>query len=187
MTALSPMGRVPRRRPVPPRVRRRRQTGPWLGLLGVLFVVTIIVWWKVLGTSHVRPTTACGPQATAALATLPAKSVQLRVYNGTGKAGLAKTVGNDIAKRGFKVVASANDPLNRTLTGAGEIRYGPNGAQQALLFSFQLPQATLRSDARTDAVIDFAIGPDYTALASAAQAEQAKTQALASVGAASGC
>lgn len=186
MSSLNPTGDRRGRAFAPPR-RRRRHTGPWLTLLTVLAVITIVVWWKVLGTQPAGPVAACGAQPTTQLAKVTAKSVQVRVYNGTTKSGLAKTVATDLTKRGFTIAATGNDPLGRTLTGSGEIRYGPSGTQQALLLSFQIPGVTLHADNRTDAVVDFAIGPGYTALASQAKASQARSTALASAAASPGC
>jgi LytR cell envelope-related transcriptional attenuator len=183
MTALSPMGRVPRRRPVPPRVRRRRRPGPWLALLGVLLVITVVVWWRVLGTASRTNANACGPRPSAVIATMSTKSVQVRVFNSTDKDGLAKTVSDALTIRGFTVLTATNDPLqSRTVTGVGEIRYGPQGTQQALLLGFQFPGASMMADSRTGAVVDVAIGPGYTRIANAAEISQARLNALAKVG-----
>lgn len=188
MTALSPMGRVPHRRPIPPRVRRRGRPGPWLAFLAVLVIIAVVVWWRVLGSSKHTDASACGPHPSQAIATMSTKSVQVRVYNSTDKDGLAKAVAQALQIRGFTVLTASNDPLqDRVVTGVGEIRYGSQGTQQALLLSFQFPGISLVPDSRTDAIVDLAVGPGYQRIANGDQINEAKQQALAKAGSGGGC
>jgi len=178
MTVLSPMGRVPRRRPVPARGYQRRRVGPWLAFLGVLVLVAIVVWWQVLGSGHKTDASACGPRVSDAMISLTARDVQVRVYNATDKSGLAKTVADGLKRRGFVILTATNDPLGRPVPGVGEIRYGESGAQQALYVSFRLPGSKLVPDSRTDAVVDVAVGAGYEKLATETQASEAKVAAI---------
>lgn len=183
MTVLSPMGRVPRRRPVPPRIRRRRRAGPWLAFLFVLIVIAVIVWWRVLGSANdtnPKSTADCRPRPTAALSGIQAKNVELRVYNATERTGLAKNVSDALKGRGFKITTTTNDPLgaSRDVTGTGELRYGRGGTQQALFVSFQIPGLKLVQDNRADATVDLALGPSYKALASTQQVNAARQAAI---------
>lgn len=185
MTALSPMGRVPQRRPVPPRVKPHRRPGPWLAFLVVLVIIAVVVWWRVLGAAGGGGTgdgnQACGPRANGAIATMDPKTVKVRVYNATEKSGLAKLVAYQLRTKKFSVVASSNDPLTdiRKVDGVAEVRYGPQGEQQALLVSFWFPGSKLVADKRTDATVDLAIGPGYKNLATAGQVDRARQAALA--------
>jgi hypothetical protein len=183
MTALSPMGRVPQRRPVPPRVKPHRRPGPWLAFLAVLVIIAVVVWWRVLGAAGGDgggDNLACGPRANAAVLTMDPKTVKVRVYNATEKNGLARLVSYQLRAKKFGVVATSDDPLKETrkVEGVAEIRYGPDGVQQALLISFWFPGSTLVADKRTDLVVDVAIGPGYKNLATAAQVDKAKQAAL---------
>jgi LytR cell envelope-related transcriptional attenuator len=184
MTALSPMGRVPQRRPVPPRVKPHRRPGPWLAFLSVLVVIAVVVWWKVLGAADGGggQDNAVGcPQANQSVVSMDPKTVTVRVYNATEKSGLARTVSTQLKARKFKVIAASNDPLadTRKVDGNAEIRYGPKGEQQALLLSFWFPGAKLTADNRKDAIVDVAVGPTYRTIATDAQVSKAKSDALA--------
>jgi hypothetical protein len=178
MTMLSPLGRVPKQRP--PGQRRARRPVPALILLLVLSLITAVVWWKVLHrNSDADGVAGCQPVPTLASLKVDPKTVKLRVYNSTEKAGLARTVADQLHKRGFAIAATSNDPLasSRDVQGVGELRYGPSGTNQALLTSLYLPGIRLIPDPRTDAVVDVAIGPSYKTVATAAQVTAAKKKA----------
>lgn len=190
MTALSPMGRVPQRRPVPPRIRPRRRAGPWLAFLGVLVAVAVVVWWQVLGAdSKTTSTDGCGPRADQSVATMNPKTVKVRVYNATDRTGLAKQVADGLKRRHFAIIASSNDPLRETrqVSGVGEIRYGAKGEKQALLLSFWFPGVQLVSDPRGDAAVDLAVGPTYKKMATDTQVASAKKAAVEAAPDAGGC
>lgn len=179
MTMLSPLGRVPKQRP--PRPRRSRRPVPALILLAALSVLTLVVWWRVLhrGGEPVSAQNPCQVPTLAAIALDP-RTVKLRVYNSTDHVGLAKTVADQLRKRGFSIATTGNDSLGGgRVQGVGELRYGPSGANQALLTSLYFPGIRLRQDPRTDAIVDVAIGPGYKAVATPAQVTKAKQQAAA--------
>jgi LytR cell envelope-related transcriptional attenuator len=180
MTMLSPLGRVPRQRPVGP--RRARRPVPALILLVALSVLTLVVWWRVMHRgSDEAAARGCQSVPTLAAIALDPRTVKLRVYNATDRVGLAKKVADALRKRGFSIGATSNDPLggSRKVQGVGELRYGPGGANQALLTSLYFPGIKLSQDPRTDKVVDVAIGPAYRAVATAAQVTQAKQKAAA--------
>jgi hypothetical protein len=186
MTMLSPLGRVPKQRPPAP--RRTRRVLPAALLMLVLALIAMVVWWKVIKDSSDPTNTAgsCQTKPTVDALKLAPKSVKIRVYNATEKAGLAKGVADALHKKGFVISTTGNDPLasSRDVAGVGELRYGPTGANQALLISLYLPGVKLSEDPRTDAVVDFAIGPEYKSLANTAQfnAARAKAALLAKAG-----
>jgi hypothetical protein len=180
MTMLSPLGRVPRRRP--PARRSSRRPVPALVLLVALSVLAAMVWWRVLHRGAGEATAgACPARPAAGVLVLDPRRVQVRVYNATSRSGLARAVAGQLRRRGFSIVATSNDPLadTREVRGVGELRYGALGARQAQLVSWQFPDIRLAEDPRTDAVVDVAIGPGFRALASASQVSQVKKRAAA--------
>ena len=174
MTMLSPLGRVPRRRPVPlrrPVLARRRRPLPALLMIGVLSLLAGAVWWQVLQ----RPVTSAGATAgcvSVAPGQLPSpKAVQVRVYNATERSGLARNIAGQLTSRGFRINTTGNAPLStiRGVQGVAEVRYGPAGAGAARLLHLYFPGSQLLPDARTDSVVDVALGPRFRALASQGQ------------------
>ena len=82
------------------------------------------------------PARTASPAATAKLSALrlPAPGqVSLRLLNGTPRDGLGRTVGNELARRGFRITQTGNAP--RPLVGASRVYYGPTGRPAALLVS----------------------------------------------------
>jgi hypothetical protein len=180
MTMLSPLGRVPRRRP--PGRRRTRRPIPALVLLVALSVLAVVVWWRVLHRGTGEATAgACPAPPSAGVLALDTRRVQVRVYNATTRSGLARMVADQLRRRGFAIAATSNDPLaeTRQVRGVGELRYGALGARQAKLVSWHLPDMRLAEDPRTDAIVDVALGPRFRALASASKVSQAKKQVAA--------
>ena len=57
-----------------------------------------------------------------------------------------------------------NDPLQRTVTGTAEVRYGKSGAAKAKLVLGLVKGAKPVRDARTDASVDLVLGDKFTAL-----------------------
>jgi hypothetical protein len=75
--------------------------------------------------------------ATVRAVRLPAPGqVSLRLLNGSGRDGLARSVANELARRGFRVTQTGNAP--RSLVGASRVYYGPTGRPSALLVSAQV-------------------------------------------------
>ncbi len=99
-------------------------------------------------------------------------NVDVNVYNATGHHGLAGVVAKQLQERHFSVPAISNDPMQHHVTGAAEIRYGPQGQQAAKTVAAEIagkvrmaPQA-----GRIGETVDLVIGDGYTQLRSAAQA-----------------
>ena len=94
----------------------------------------------------------------------PAK-VTVNVYNASATAGLAGRVADELDSRGFKVGEIDNDPTGRTVTGVGEIRYGPKGAKKAQLLAVYVPGAQLVELDRKGTKVDLAMGAGFESLA----------------------
>ena len=198
MAMLSPLGRVPRRRPVPvrrPIPARRRRPLPALVLIGVLSLLAGPVWWQVFHRSATPANTSACETTTAPGALPNPRAVHVRVYNATERSGLARTVAGQLGSRGFRVSGTGNDPLEsiRSVEGVAEVRYGPVGAAGARLLHLYLPGSQLLPDSRADGVVDVALGPRFSALASPAQLARTlrqtalPAQATASTASRSGC
>jgi hypothetical protein len=150
---------------------RRSGRRPLLPLifLAVLALVTLGVWWKVFGDAAAdedREEAACAVASTAP-PQLDPTTVRLRVFNATDTAGLAQQVGDELRTRGFMVEEVANDPTEREVTGVGEIRHGPRGADAAAYVGVYLPGADDWPDTRADDRVDFVIGPEFGGLPTA--------------------
>jgi hypothetical protein len=90
--------------------------------------------------------------------------VSVNVYNATSRKGLASTTAKDVAGRGFKVKSVANDPLNKTVKKAAEIRFGPTGAASAKLLAAHVPGAVLVEDKRNNDTVDLVLGDAWKKL-----------------------
>lgn len=91
------------------------------------------------------------------------EEVTLNVFNATDRAGLAGRTAEALRERGFEVEGVDNsDPVE----GAGVIRYGPDGQQQAELLAETIDQGlVLDLDEREGTAVDLVLGPDWTDLA----------------------
>ena len=148
-----------RRRRYPGYGRRRHST--WPAVLVALVVVGAVVGaGYLLQQREDDPTDtvatqlpACpSPKPAAATPTtvprtsapvrLPAPAaVQLRLLNGTGRDGLARTVGNELARRGFRVAAMGNAP--KPLAGPSRVVFGPGARPAATLLTAHVLGAQL--------------------------------------------
>ena len=95
--------------------------------------------------------------------------VTVNVYNTTYKTGLAKTVADAVAARGFKVKDVSNDPLRTMQLGTAVIRYGEQGDLAAALLKGHVPGAQMVRDSRADSSLDLVIGNAYTGLVPTAE------------------
>lgn len=88
-------------------------------------------------------------------------SVVVNVFNSTQRGGLAGTTAQTLSQRGFRINKVENDPLGVSLRGVGEIRYGPNGADNARLLQFYFPDAVMVDDARSGPRVDISLGRGF--------------------------
>jgi hypothetical protein len=148
--------RIPSGDLAPARKRRRgysrRRRNPLPVLLAVVLVVAVAIGAYLIrrddDTAGATPAAARCPSAAptgkASIAPAPAKAAPVRLpapgqvsvrplLNGTGRAHLALTVGNELARRGFRVAGMGNAP--QSLVGASRVYFGPGGRPGALLVS----------------------------------------------------
>lgn len=177
------------RRPGHPRLRRAL---PALAMMLVLAGIAGATWWKVMDR---REAAAAADDCTTAALVDP-HTVKVRVYNNGDAQGLAKSVAGQLTRRGFVVLATANDPLKDRRPIAApwaEVRYGTAGTRQAKLVAAHVPHAKLVRDNRKDAFVDLALGTRFQRLANpqelarntaalkAAPASAARTQGIVAV------
>lgn len=151
----------------PVRPRSGRRPLPPLIFLLVLAVAAAAVWWYVIRQEKQQEEeqqAACQTVAEAPPSLDPA-TVNLRVFNATDTAGLAQTVAAALEERGFVVDEIANDSSGREVTGVGELRHGPRGADAADYVRLLLPSAGDYVDTRATAQVDVVVGPEFTTLA----------------------
>jgi hypothetical protein len=169
----------------PVRPRSGRRPLPPLIFLLVLALAALGVWWNVLrqdSQHHAEQAAACATAKKAA-PSLDPSAVSVRVLNATDTAGLAQQVAKTLGSRGFTVGEVGNDASGREVTGVGEVRHGPRGAEAAAYLALYLPGAGDYPDTRADATVDLVIGPEFTALATPEEVAAALTPAPSSAAA----
>lgn len=92
--------------------------------------------------------------------TVQPASIRVRVYNGSGVAGLGRRAYNDLTGVGF---ATTDTPSNRG-TGATQtvITYGPSRADSAKTLAAALPGSVLRLDPTLTRTLEVVVGSSYT-------------------------
>lgn len=165
---------------------RRRSYRPGIIAVGVMFVITAIVWaFALTRPIDVREAAACNPPPAPANANspklgepvshssmidvAPAKLAQskINVLNASGQGGQAGEVASALRDLGFAQPTAANDPIyvNTRLICHGQIRFGPSGRAGAAAVWLVAPCVELFQDNRPDDSVDLAIGTEFTALA----------------------
>lgn len=161
-TPIGVGGRLDRRR------RRRRWPAITVVVLAVVLVSAATSWWFVFrepaGSSAAVPPRCPKLKPTAAALVEPAK-VQVNIYNSTKRIGLAADVSKKLAARGYSVDEVANDPLERSIPGVAEVRYGQAGIDEARTIVAVVPGGRLVPLARKDAKVDLSLGERFEALA----------------------
>ncbi|TKJ29022.1 LytR C-terminal domain-containing protein [Blastococcus sp. CCUG 61487] len=145
------------------RARSGRRPLPPLIFLLVLALVAVAVWWNVFRQDaelQAEQDAACA-EAEAAPPALDPATVSVRVFNASDQGGLAQSVADDLAARGFTVAEVANDRSGREVTGVGEVRHGPSGKGTAAFVALYLPGAGLYQDTRATQQVDLVLGPGF--------------------------
>jgi hypothetical protein len=149
------------------RSRRARQRRALITLAVVALLLFFAFWYAYSyyqdsDKARAAPSPTC-TTATTTAALLPAQ-VTVNIYNATDRNGLAAKTAADVRKRGFKVSAVSNDPLDKTVTTAAEVRFGTKGAASSKLVLALVKGSKAVKDKRTDATVDLVLGDRFTAL-----------------------
>lgn len=126
-----------------------------------------------------RRTVAASPSSTpcpsptrsvrvAPLVLPPPSAVRLVLLNGTPRNGLGRTVGDQLARRGFRVTGTGNAPQPQL--GASTVLFGPGGQAAATLLSRTVAGSTLSGDAKAaPASLRVVLGTGFTRLRTPAE------------------
>jgi hypothetical protein len=145
-----------------------------LVICALVLVVLAIVKDRQSGASY---SSSC-PAGAVLIQTKPLpdqNTIKLNVYNGTSRAGLATQVADDFRSRKF-TVDKVKDTTKYKGTAPAQLRYGPKevAAAATVVNAYFLGQADLQFDIkRTDSVIDVILGPQYRALGTPTDVNQA--------------
>ena len=149
--------------------RRRRQRRSII----ILIITVVLVFgafayaWGYIsssGSPDPSASSSCAVTTTAA----PQSIFILNVYNASSDTGMANRTAIAMQSRGFNVGTISNDPYKESLSGVGQIRFGPKGKKNAVEFVKKyLPGASLVQDGRTDDSVDLVLGDDAPAIKSA--------------------
>ncbi len=146
------------------RAKRRRA----LITLAVVALMLFFAFWYAYSyyrdsgnrAAATTPTSTC----TATNAPLTPAGVTVNVYNATTRGGLAAKTAAEVRKRGFKVATVANDPLQKKVAVAAEVRYGKSGTAGGKLVAALVKGTKAVPDSRTDSSVDLVLGTKFTAL-----------------------
>ena len=117
-------------------------------------------------TTAVRTTVA--PAQPKAVALPQPSQVKLRLFNGTKRDGLGRTVGNQLAARGFVVSGTGNAPALRD--GPSQVTYGPGALPGAQVVAMHVLGAALVDAPSTPAgTLQLVLGSDFARLRTPAE------------------
>lgn len=126
-----------------------------------------------------------GAPAAAATASAPAKpavvlpppgEITVNVYNATPRAGLAKAVGDELAKRGFVIGSVGNAPadFDKKVPGTGILLGSPTTDKAVFaVLGTQLAGTTQQTDTRETADVDLILGDAFKELSTKEDADKA--------------
>ncbi|MEU6208811.1 LytR C-terminal domain-containing protein [Streptomyces sp. NPDC090085] len=123
------------------------------------------------------PAAATASAAAKPAVVLPAPgTITVNVYNATARAGLAKAVGDELAKRGFVVGKVGNAPpdFDKKVPGTGILLGSPATDKAAYaVLGTQLAGTTQQTDTRETADIDLILGDAFKELSTKEDADKA--------------
>lgn len=111
----------------------------------------------------------CVPEKT----NLAYDTIEVAVYNGTSRTGLAGQTAQSLKDLGVKVRKVGNSPRGAYL-GKAELVTGPKGVEAAYSLSRAFPGATVKLMNRDNALVDVYLGEDFTGILTAAELDSAK-------------
>lgn len=164
-----------RKRRLRRRHKRERQAVIFGGVLAGLAAIGLgaaAVWTGNMDAPFDRAFTTIEPSPTAAInappcvpentVPVPYGDINVNVYNATTRPGLAGDIADKLGQRGFEI--SSTDNFAIKLRGPGRIEFGAQGIAEAYTLAAHLPGIELSYDARTDDVVDIAIGAEFNEL-----------------------
>ena len=149
--------------------RRARRRRALITLVVVALLLFSAFWYAYSYYRESSSTPVAQPSVTATCTARPKgptpASTVVNVYNSTQRSGLAAATAKQVRQRGFAVSTVSNDPLQKTIAGPAEVRFGTAGATRGALVLTLVKGATVVHDARTDQSVDLVLGQAFTALA----------------------
>ncbi|HEY8300893.1 MAG TPA: LytR C-terminal domain-containing protein [Jatrophihabitans sp.] len=157
----------------------RRRPLPALAFIGVLCLLTGIVWFRVIHRSD-GPSKAAASKCPATISkktAQPAKAsvvprptkVSVLVLNSTSKNGIATSTQKALTKQGFHVTDAKNDGAayggHGVIKGVAEIRYGPRALPAATLVHLYLPKASMHETNASSRLVTVSLGAGYKTIA----------------------
>ncbi|MFD6966772.1 LytR C-terminal domain-containing protein [Streptomyces sp. NPDC059979] len=128
------------------------------------------------GGSTAASTASASAPAKPAVVLPPPGEITVNVYNATPRAGLAKAVGDELAKRGFVIGQVGNAPadFDKKVPGTGILLGSPTTDKAAFsVLGTQLAGTTLQNDTRETADIDLILGDAFKELSTKEDADKA--------------
>lgn len=116
---------------------------------------------ETTATGATRPDPPCPP---AEMLPLDNAAVQVNVYNGSDRAGLAGITADQLRGRGFTVVSTDNYP---NIDVPVQLLFGVDGIDAAYTLAAQFADPTLVLDTREDVSVDLVLGEDFAGLVEA--------------------
>jgi hypothetical protein len=169
----------------------RRRPLPALAFIGVLCLLTAIVWFRVIHRSDgsappdsskcpssAKPSATKTPTHVAAPKVVPLpKRVAVLVLNSTDHNGIALTTKKTLTKQGFRVTEATNDTRayggHGLIKGVAEIRYGPRALPAATLLHFYFPHSVMKPTDASSRQVTVSLGQKYKAIASGSAVHKA--------------
>ena len=115
--------------------------------------------FTALRNDQAPQTAATTTKPAASALTVPAASVRVAVYNGSGITGKGRKAAEDLSGVGFQIIGI---PTNR---GTGEtattIYYGPTKADSARTLQAAIPGSVIKADSSLSRTLDLVVGSDY--------------------------
>lgn len=149
--------------------RRARRRRAFITLVVVVVLLFSAFWYAYSYFEASSAPKATGHPPTASCTAQPSAptpgTTTVNVYNATQRHGLAASTATQVRKRGFLVSTVSNDPLQKTVTGTAEVRFGTSGASRSRLVLALVKGAKAVPDARLDTSVDLVLGNAFSALA----------------------
>lgn len=161
------------------RVRRRIVHGVVLVVLLALIASAVVVALAIMDGRIQIPTAenSKAPDSVCPTATydyVPNEKVNLNVFNGTSKPGLARTVADEFLARKFAVAAVGNQQTG--FRGVAAVISGAAGQSAAFTVQRNVPGSDYFQDGRTDSSVDIILASDYKGLTSPELVDQTPGQ-----------